>query len=291
MWRRMNTETDFKIGQIKNSHTPRFGRRFLPFFGCLALTASLFIALAGAPAALAANETGQAEATDVSETIAGEDISDPFEGINRVLFFIHDGLDTMILRPVSVAYATFVPGLIRSSVANFMSNVATPVTLGNDILQGEWQRAGITTKRFLINSTIGLGGLVDYAATQDLPKHTEDFGQTLAVHGVGSGPYIFIPILGPSTPRHLVGRVVDLFADPWTYILYNEDRLVQLAPTAIVALHKRGESDNALNSVKETSGDYYSSIKNLYSQSRRDAINNGQVDDEELVDIPGFDIQ
>lgn len=226
--------------------------------------------------------------TDV-ETVDTGDINDPLESLNRGLFFVHDGLDTMIFRPVAVVYTTFVPKLLRTGVSNFMSNVATPITLTNDLLQGEWERAGTTTKRFLINSTFGLGGVLDYAQVQGLDKHTEDFGQTLAVHGAGSGPYLFIPILGPSTPRHLIGRFVDLFVDPWTYILYNEKRLVQAAPFGIVALAARGNGDQALQSVKETSVDYYASIRSLYYQSRRDAISNGNTSAEDLVDIPGFD--
>jgi len=270
-------------GYLGNSKSKGFSSSLCKNFAALFFAACLM-----ASPASAANES---ETTEVSDTFGMSEINDPFEGINRVLFFIHDGLDTMFLRPVSVAYTTFIPRPIRKGVDNFMSNVATPVTLSNDLLQGEWERASITTKRFVINSTVGLGGLVDYAAKQGLPKHTEDFGQTLAVHGVGSGPYIFVPVLGPSTPRHLVGRVVDLFADPWTYILYNQQRLVRLTPTAIVAAQARGEGDGALNSIKETSGDYYSSLKNLYSQSRRNAINNGEVSNDDLVDIPGFDYQ
>jgi len=282
----MNIETVFSLRGIKT-------RDFTGFFGAsgTALCTLFFAASLIASPASAANTPVADETPEASDTTGTEEIDDPLEGLNRVLFFIHDGLYTMILRPVSVAYTTFIPNPVRKGVDNFMSNVATPVTLSNDILQGEWQRAGITTKRFIINSTIGLGGLIDVAATQDLPKHTEDFGQTLAVHGVGAGPYIFVPILGPSTPRHLVGRAVDLLADPWTYILYNQKQLVQLTPRAIVAAQARGEGDNALNSVKDTSGDYYSSLKNLYAQSRRNAINNGQIDSDDLVDIPGFDTQ
>ena len=279
----MNKQTFISLGSSRGSEFPGYNSSISKTFASLFLAASLF-----ASPVSAANDSGTVEdpnAPGVSE------ISDPFEGVNRVLFFIHDGLDTMILRPVSVAYTTFIPQPIRKGVDNFMSNVATPVTLSNDLLQGEWERASVTTKRFVINSTVGLGGLVDYAAKQGLPKHTEDFGQTLAVHGVGSGPYIFVPVLGPSTPRHLVGRAVDLLADPWTYILYNQKRLIRLAPTAIVAVQARGEGDSALNSVKETSGDYYSSIKNLYSQSRRNAINNGEISNNDLVDIPGIDAQ
>ena len=249
-----------------------------------AVLAALFLSLCLTTAPVLA-DTADADV----ETVDTGDISDPLESLNRVLFFVHDGLDTLIIRPVVLTYRTIVPKPIRSGVRNFISNVATPVTLTNDLLQGEWERAGTTTKRFLINSTMGLGGLVDYAQTQGLEKHKEDFGQTLAVHGVGSGPYIFVPLLGPGTPRHLVGRVVDLFLDPWTYILYNETQLIQTAPFATLALTSRANGERALQSVKETSVDYYASIRSLYYQSRRDAISNGNINDEDLVDIPGFD--
>ncbi len=280
----MNKESIFNLGSWKNSASSRVNSSVFTIFGALFLAAFLIVSPVSA-----ASHSGQAASAETSSSSGSGEINDPFEGLNRVLFFINDGLDTMFLRPIAVAYTTFIPAPVRRGVDNFMANVATPVTLSNDILQGEWQRAGITAKRFVINSTVGLGGLVDYAATQGLPKHTEDFGQTLAVYGVDSGPYIFVPILGPSTPRHLVGRAVDLLSDPWTYILYHRSLLVQLAPKAVVGASYRGRNDVALNSIKETSGDYYTSIKNLYSQSRRDAINNGEVDDNDLVDIPEFE--
>jgi phospholipid-binding lipoprotein MlaA len=280
----MNKEIIFNFEGWKNFAFSRVNGSVCTIFGALFFAAFLL-----ASPASAASHSSQAAGAEVSNSSDAGEIEDPFEGLNRALFFINDGLDTMFLRPVAVAYTTFIPAPVRKGVDNFMSNVATPVTLSNDILQGEWERAGITTKRFVINSTIGLGGLVDVAADQGLPKHTEDFGQTLAVYGVGSGPYIFVPILGPSTPRHLVGRAVDLLSDPWTYILYHSSILVQLAPKAVVGASFRGRNDVSLNSIKETSADYYSSIKNLYSQSRRNAINNGEVDDNDLVDIPEFE--
>ncbi len=281
MKRDMKTTIDFKFWNLKNSRLTRTAGSVCTIFSIFFLAANLVVLPASA-----ASDTAQ---SGYSQNASTGDISDPFEGLNRVMFFIGDGLDTMFLRPISVAYTTFIPKPIRTGVDNFMSNVATPVTLSNDLFQGEWERAGITAKRFVINSTVGIGGLLDVAAKQGLPGHTEDFGQTLAVHGVDSGPYLFIPILGPATPRHLVGRFVDLFTDPWTYILYNRSTLVRLTPTVVVSISARGDADAALTSIKETSPDYYSSIKNLYSQSRRNAINNGQVDNNDLVDIPEFD--
>lgn len=277
----MKRKTDFKSRSLIKSDFLRISGPVCSIFTIMFLAVSLIVSPVSA-----ASDTAPAE---ISEPAGTDDINDPFEDLNRVLFFIGDGIDTMFLRPISVAYTTFIPKPLRTGVDNFMSNVATPVTLSNDLLQGEWERAGITAKRFVINSTVGLGGLVDYASKQGLPKHTEDFGQTLAVYGVDSGPYIFVPILGPTTPRHLVGRVADLFTDPWTYILFREPLRVRLAPTAIVSISARGDADAALTSVKETSADYYTSIKNLYSQRRRDAINNGRVVEDDLIDIFEYD--
>lgn len=282
----MTNKTVFNFKSMKFSGLSGMSGPVCSMFGAMLLAASLI----SSPVTAGSHyNTGQS--AEISDTSSVNEINDPLEDLNRVIFFINDGLDTMFLRPISVAYVTFIPTPLRKGIDNFMSNVATPVTLSNDLLQGEWERAGITTKRFIINSTVGLGGLMDYAATQGLPKHTEDFGQTLAVYGVGTGPYLVVPVLGPATPRHLVGRAVDLLADPWTYILYNQSRLVRIAPTAIVAASIRGSNDKALASIKDTSADYYTSIKNLYSQSRRNAINNGEVNDDDLVDIPEFDSQ
>jgi len=282
----MTKDTVFNFRRVNFPGLPGMSGAVYSVFGIMLLAASLI-----SSPVTAGSHSYSGQSTEISDAAGVDEISDPLEDLNRVIFFINDGLDTMFLRPISVAYVTFIPTPLRKGIDNFMSNVATPVTLSNDLLQGEWERAGITTKRFIINSTVGLGGLVDYAATQGLPKHTEDFGQTLAVYGVGSGPYLYVPVLGPATPRHLVGRVVDLLADPWTYILYNQSRLIRVAPTAVVAASSRGSNDKALASIKETSVDHYSSIKNLYSQSRRNAINNGEVNDDDLVDIPEFDSQ
>ncbi len=281
MKRKMKRTIDFKFWNWRNPGHTRIAGSVCSIFSIFFLAANLV----ATPVSAASDSAPSGYSQDAGPA----EVSDPFEGLNRVMFFIGDGLDTMFLRPISVAYTTFIPKPIRTGVDNFMSNVATPVTLSNDLFQGEWERAGTTAKRFLINSTVGIGGLLDVAAKQGLPGHTEDFGQTLAVHGVGSGPYLFIPILGPATPRHLAGRFVDLFTDPWTYILFKKPTLVRLAPTAVVSISARGDADAALTSIKETSPDYYSSIKNLYSQSRRNAINNGRVDDNDLVDIPEFD--
>ena len=212
--------------------------------------------------------------------------NDPLEPINRVIFSVNDGLDVVIIRPIATVYKTVLPTFVRRGIGNFLSNVATPITLANDLLQGEWLRAENTIVRFMLNTTAGVGGLADVAQHVGYQRHTEDFGQTLAVYGVPSGPYLVLPILGPSSPRHAVGRVVDLFANPWFWLLADEETLVRLTPGAVSVVHARSESLESLDAIRETSPDYYVSIRSLYTQNREAEIRNGEESEDDLPDIP-----
>lgn len=213
-------------------------------------------------------------------------LRDPFEGVNRVIFTINDTVDQVVLRPVALVYRTVVPRPLRKGLANFLANASTPVTLANDILQGDMKRAETTVVRFFLNSVAGFGGLNDVAAEAGWARHTEDFGQTLAVYGVPSGPYIVAPLLGPSTPRHLVGRAVDVLANPWTWILADTSFIESLSPTMAETLSARDEALETLAATREGSPDYYVTIKSLYHQNRQSEINNGAIVEEDLPDIP-----
>ncbi len=148
-----------------------------------------------------------------------KELNDPAEPLNRQLYAVHQGIDKVVLRPVAVAYRDVVPRPVRSGVRNLLENLRTPVILVNDMLQGEPRRAGDTLGRFLINSTLGLGGLFDVAGSQfGVASHSEDYGQTLAVWGVGDGPYLFVPVLGPSNPRDLLGFGLGIASDPLTWV-------------------------------------------------------------------------
>lgn len=232
------------------------------------------------------NFTAAKDSTDDFSTPPATDLADPVEPINRIVFAINDGLDFILLRPIAFVYKTVLPGFVRRAVGNFLSNVATPITLTNDLLQGEWDRAGNTLIRFAINTTAGIGGLDDLAARAGYPRHYEDFGQTLGKYGVPSGPYLVLPIIGPATPRHLVGRVADMFLNPWTYILYDEDVLIRLIPSVVELINTRAENLETLDSIRSTSTDYYTSIKSIYWQNRKSEIANGRIVVEELPDIP-----
>lgn len=213
------------------------------------------------------------------------DISDPLEPFNRLMFGINDVLDTVIFRPAALVYRTVVPQFARTGIRNIAFNIATPITLTNDLLQGEWDRAKVTFSRFIVNSTVGIGGFIDVAEQGGQPGHFEDFGQTLATWGVGQGPYIVLPIIGPSSPRHLVGRVADIFTNPWTWILWNEPIEHRLAPTGATLLIVREQNLDNIDSLKETSPDYYASIRSFYAQNRSSEISNNSLE-EDLENLP-----
>lgn len=213
-------------------------------------------------------------------------LHDPLEGVNRVIFAFNDTLDQVVLRPVALIYRTVLPRPLRKGVANFINHTRTPVTFANDVLQGNMKRAETTMVRFFLNSVAGFGGLYDIAAEAGWEYHSEDFGQTLATYGVPSGPYIMAPILGPSTPRHLVGRAVDILANPWTWILWDASTIESMSPTLGETISARDEALDALDAAREGSPDFYVTIKSLYHQNRQSEINNGAVLTEDLPDIP-----
>ncbi len=159
--------------------------------------------------------------SDPDAVIDYEAANDPLEPTNRVIYQVNDAIDTVILRPVALAYRTLVPDIGRAGVRNVLDNLQSPVVLANDMLQGKPKRAGDTFMRLIINSTMGFGGVFDPATGMGYPSHASDFGMTLAVWGVGEGPYVYLPLFGPSNPRDAVGRGVDIAADPFNWISPN----------------------------------------------------------------------
>ena len=141
--------------------------------------------------------------------------NDPLEPTNRVFYAVNNGLDTVILRPLAVAYRYAVPQVVRNPIHNVLTNISSPVTFVNDVTQAKPRRAGDTFMRFVINSTVGVAGLFDVASGWGYPAHETDFGVTLALWGVPEGPFLFLPVLGPSNPRDALGFGVDTVIDPF----------------------------------------------------------------------------
>jgi len=221
-----------------------------------------------------------------------EDVNDPIEPVNRVIFEFNEVIQDAILRPVAKFYNDTVPVTIRQGVSNFLDNLATPIVLANDILQGEFERALQTVGRALVNSTVGFLGFADVAAELGVERHDEDFGQTLGAHGVGEGFYLVLPIFGPSNPRDLVGKfIVDPFFDPVGLWIDNTDR-DELGYTldGVDGLDEYAGIVDELNQVKKTSVDYYAAVRSLYRQKRKTEIRNGST--LELPPIPdlGYNI-
>ncbi len=204
--------------------------------------------------------------------------NDPLELLNRFAFSFNLALDTLIFRPGAATYRFLLPVEVRDSVRNALRNLSTPVVLANDLLQGDLERAETTLVRFFVNSTVGLLGLFDVAADWGYPYHDEDFGQTLAVHGVGEGFYLVLPIFGPSNPRDGIGILVDTFLDPLYYVAEaNDAEEYLLARTVIRGIDTRSRNIEALDDLKRDSIDFYARIRSLYRQRRANEISNGET--------------
>ncbi len=225
--------------------------------------------------------------------VAGyEEANDPIEPLNRYFFAVNDQLlDGLILKPAAQGYDTVLPGFAKDSVRHFLDNLRTPVILVNDMLQGEWNRAGTTITRFGINTTAGVGGLLDPATGWGYERHGEDFGQSLAVWGTGEGPYLFLPLLGPAPPRDLAGFVVDQAFDPLTYVFWNRDSIIPPARFVVNGLDLRARNLGTLDEIERTSVDYYAALRSLYRQSRENEIANGKIDPDRLPDISDIDYE
>jgi phospholipid-binding lipoprotein MlaA len=207
---------------------------------------------------------------------AKADPRDPWERFNRASFKVNDALDRAILRPTSRAYVKVMPRVVRTGVSNFFDNLETATTLINDALQGKMAAAGHDTARLLMNSTLGLGGLFDPATAAGIDKNDEDFGQTLGKWGVPSGPYLMVPLFGPSSLRDLPARGVDTFTDPSHYL---EDDSTRYTLTAIEIVDLRAgllDLDDQLNQ----SFDRYAFVRNAWLQRRAFKVSDGNVEDE-----------
>jgi phospholipid-binding lipoprotein MlaA len=248
-----------------------------PMVGLAAMTVAM-LALSGCAT--------KPPASDPDALAEYRETNDPLEPTNRVFYAINNGLDTVILKPVAQAYRYVVPAPVRTGIHNVLVNLGTPVTLGNDILEAKPRRAGDTLMRFVINSTVGVAGIFDVADKWGYPAHDADFGVTMALWGMPSGPFLFLPILGPSSPRDAVGFGVDMAGDPFTWVGKGiEVTALKWTKTVISAVDARERVLDALDEIKKTALDPYATFRSLYRQHRESQISDTRNDNRATIPV------
>jgi phospholipid-binding lipoprotein MlaA len=210
---------------------------------------------------------------------------DPWEKTNRDIFMFDVWVDHNIANPVDDAYRAVIPEPAREGVHNVTSNLHEPIVLANDVLQGESKKAIRTVGRILINSTIGLGGLIDVAAKIGIPYHDNDFGITLGQNGVQEGSYLVLPLVGPMPPRDLLGSAIDGTFDPFNYTRFPGRHTFLYARSGLRILDTVDQHREELDTIERSSLDFYATTRNLYRQSRNARI---EGKDGVSVELPDF---
>lgn len=246
----------------------------------LAVAASLSLMAAGC-----ASTGGPSEAAYVGN----EQISDPMEGMNRGVFAFNEAVDKGVIEPVARGYRYITPKPVRNSVRNFLRNLRQPLVIGNELLQGDLEGFANASGRLFINTLLGVGGLFDVADMGGIPYEPEDFGQTLAVWGVGNGPYVVIPVLGPSTARDATGMMVDSFADPVRIYLFAHDlEWLHYTRIGVSAIDQREELLDVIDDLRANSFDYYAAIRSAYYQRRQALVSDMNPDEASAPEIPDY---
>ncbi len=237
------------------------------------------VALACALAGCAASAPGD----DPAALADAQQTNDPYEPTNRFFYRVNDAIDSYVLRPVAVAYRDTVPGGVRRPIHNVLTNISTPIVFANDVLQAKPRRAGDSMMRFLINSTVGVGGIFDVAEGWGYPEHATDFGVTLALWGVDSGPFLFLPLLGPSNPRDAVGFGGNAVLDPFTWASFGGSTAFQLSRFGAGTVDTRARLLPVTDDINRTALDPYATFRSLYRQNRESVIQKTRDSDRRTV--------
>ncbi len=228
--------------------------------------------------ALAGPAAAQAAAADARNP-------DPYEHWNRKVYAFNQTLYAHVFHPAAVGWKRVVPSVIREGLRNALSNLGEPVVFVNDVFQGRADDASTTLKRFLVNSTAGMAGLADVAAAHGAPHHDNGFGTTLGRYGVGPGPYIYLPVLGPGDGRDLFGGGVDTLTNPQTWIGYGAREIVGPTEGAVGGVNTFADADDQLQTIQATATDPYATLRSLYLQNRAAQIRGEAVDVNALPDF------
>lgn len=209
------------------------------------------------------------------------DPRDPLEPLNRGIYKFNDAVDKAVLKPVAIGYKESMPSPVRTAVGNFFSNLDDVLVLLNDLLQFKLDQAASDISRLAWNTSVGIAGLIDVATPMDLPKHNEDFGQTLGYWGVGNGPYLVLPFYGPSTLRDTVGTVVDVQFDP---VAQHTPVAERNSAIAVHAVDNRSRLLDAEEVFDEAAIDRYVFLRDAYLQRRRGLVYDGNPPREKFED-------
>jgi phospholipid-binding lipoprotein MlaA len=211
--------------------------------------------------------------------------NDPYESTNRKVFALNESLDKHFARPLAVFYTRAIPKPARDGLHNFLTNLGVPVIFANDVMQGESHRAVDSFGRFVVNSSIGIGGLIDVAQKTGIPEHSADFGETLAGYGFNEGPFLVLPVLGPSNPRDAFGYGVDVAIDPMTWVTFRSSTFFKLGKGVAGIADARAENLQTLDQLERSSLDLYATERSLYRQHREAEINHGKPN---IDNLPNF---
>lgn len=222
-----------------------------------------------------------------AERAPGE-VYDPLEGWNRGVFGFNNAIDVAVLEPTAKGYRAITNEPIRGGVSNFLSNLNQPVVFVNNVLQAKPGAALDTVGRFMINTTVGIGGIFDPATAAGVPKHREDFGQTLGVWGVPSGAYLMLPLFGPSNVRDTLGIGVDRAFDPMTWAQFEGDTEFRVTTGILGAVSAREGVIEQVELLRDQPEPYIGLRRN-YTQQRAAAIRDGRIDDDPFANLPEFD--
>jgi phospholipid-binding lipoprotein MlaA len=257
-------------------HALRLGMSMRPVLSSSVMAATAFSAVLGLTACAT-----KPPASDPDAVADYQQTNDPLEPTNRFFYSVNDKLDRYALKPIAQGYVYITPTPVRTGVHNFLSNLSSPVLLANDVGQGKPRHAGDTFMRFVINSTAGVLGVFDVAKSLGYKSHDTDFGITLAVWGIPEGPYLYLPFLGPNSPRSVTGFAADQALDPFTYVPKGYGlRTFNWARFGMTAIDTRANLLGDLDKIQSSALDPYASIRSLYRQHVQSQVNEANMPDK-----------
>jgi phospholipid-binding lipoprotein MlaA len=244
-------------------------------------------------AALSACAGAPAPATDAGAQTADPGNNDPYESVNRTMWDVDLALKDYLLSPIALGYRTVTPDFFQSAVNHALRNLDGPRIFVNDLFQGNMERAGQTLTRLTLNTVVGLGGLIDVAADQGIPYHDADFGATLGAWGVAPGPYLVLPLLGPSDPRDGIGRGVDAYTDPFNVEMHaHQMDLAGYARFGADVVNSEVQIHDLFEEQRKSSLDFYAAVRSLYQQKRAaDVATAKNPDAPSLPNVPYDEVE